>query len=325
MPTEALAQYSVSDFAAEVYAGLSRLDQKELPSKYLYDEVGSALFEVITVLPEYGLSRADERLLRDHAEEIVGALLPGRVAVAELGSGTGRKTRSLLEALGRHQPAVYHPIEISATALARCSKELGDVKNISVVGFEQPYIEGLLAVTAKRQSARMERLLVLFLGSTIGNFDGSGAQQFLEAVRSTLQAGDALLLGADLMKPVEQLIPAYKDPIGVTAAFNLNLLARINRDLGADFDLTKFRHEARFNESHRRIEMHLLSVCDQTVAISGAGAVISFSQGETIWTESSYKYKREEVIDLGRRSGFRAKAQWIDEEWSFAETLLIAD
>src|SRR3954470_200940 len=230
MLTHAITADSALEFASEVRAGLTKGGQKELPSKYLYDDVGSALFEVISVLPEYGLTRADERLLQRHAHDIVQQV-PRPVAVAELGSGSGKKTRWLLKALCRTQHVSYFPIEISPTALAMCERELGDIDSISIVGFEREYLEGLVEVAARRREG--QNLLVLFLGSTIGNFDRPAAAKFLREVRHTLQPGDSLLLGTDLEKPIPQLLAAYDDPAGVTAAFNLNLLARINRELEA--------------------------------------------------------------------------------------------
>jgi len=322
MATAVVAQYSQSDFAEDVRAGLSRPGQKELPSKYLYDEVGSALFEVISVLPEYGLTRADERLLMRHSADIVSRL-HSHVLVAELGSGSGRKTRWILEALTRRQRTTYCPIEISPTALARCQSELGQIEYVSIVGFERPYLDGLLAAAAGRQEG--EHLLVLFLGSTIGNFDRDAAERFLAEVRRVLYPGDALLLGTDLEKPLPQLIAAYDDSIGVTAAFNLNLLARINRELDADFDLAAFRHEARYNSAERRVEMHLRSLRDQSVTIRRAGCIVAFAKDETIWTESSHKFRAEEIPAMAKRMGYRCEAQWIDSEWPFAENLLIAE
>ena len=268
MATAVIAQHSRPDLAGDVRAGLCRPGQKELPSKYLYDEIGSALFEVISVLPEYGLTRADERLLQRHAADIVSRLKP-QVLVAELGSGSGKKTRWLLEALARRQCTTYCPIEISPTALARCESELGQIDCVSIVGFERPYLDGLLAAAARRNEN--DHLLVLFLGSTIGNFDRDAAERFLTEVRRILFPGDALLLGTDLEKPLPQLLAAYDDPLGVTAAFNLNLLARINRELGADFDLAAFRHEARYNTQQQRVEMHLRSMRDQIVTIPALG------------------------------------------------------
>src|ERR1700674_5096977 len=322
MATAVVAQYSQSNFAGDVRAGLLRPGQKELPSKYLYDEVGSALFEVISVLPEYGVTRADERLLERHAVDIVSRL-KSHVLAAELGSGSGRKTRWILEALARRQRTTYCPIEISPTALARCESELGQIEYVSIVGFERPYLDGLLAAASGRRES--EHLLVLFLGSTIGNFDRDAGERFLTEVRRILYPGDALLLGTDLEKPLPQLLAAYDDSIGVTAAFNLNLLARINRELDANFNFAEFRHEARYNTQHQRVEMHLRAMRDQTVTIPRAGCSVSFLKEETIWTESSHKYRAEDIPAMARRNGFRCDSQWIDTEWPFAESLLIAE
>src|SRR6201981_881476 len=199
MVTPALSLRHVSAFAADVRESLTKPGQRELPSKYLYDEVGSALFETICVLPEYGLTRADARLLEKHAREIVGRL-PLPIHVAELGSGSGKKTRWILEALSRRQRTYYYPIEISPSALAACEKELGQIDLVSIVGYEQPYLEGVRAVAQRRDDRAP--LLVLFLGSTIGNFDRSAGEDFLREVQEILQPGDALLLGTDLEKDV---------------------------------------------------------------------------------------------------------------------------
>jgi len=319
--TEAVSAPTTADFAAEVRAGLSR-PQKELPSKYLYDEVGSALFEVICALPEYGLFRAGSRLVRRHATDIVAGL-SSPVMVAELGSGSGKKTRYLLEALARRQPVTYYPIDISRAALARCAIELGHIDSVSIVGFERAYLDGLLEVAARRRPG--EQLLVLFLGSTIGNFDRPAGEAFLREVRSILSPGDALILATDVEKPVPQLLLAYDDPLGVTAAFNLNLLARINRELGGDFVLSQFRHLARWNDAERRIEMHLVSTVEQTVSISGAGVTVDFKKDETIWTESCHKYNAAEVREMAERTGFRCRAQWVDSEWPYAQNLFVAE
>jgi L-histidine Nalpha-methyltransferase len=322
MLTYSLPTRHVSEFARCVRECLTKQGQKELPSKYLYDEVGSALFETICVLPEYGLTRADARLLETHAEEIV-ARLPFPIEVAELGSGSGKKTRWILEALSRRQRTYYYPIEISPSALAACERELGQIDLVSIVGYEQPYLEGLRAV-AKRRDDR-EHLLVLFLGSTIGNFDREAGEGFLREVRATLRTGDTLLLGTDLEKSAETQILAYDDPAGVTAAFNMNLLARINRELRADFDLSHFKHEARWNATNRRIEMHLRSTRPQEVKIPAAELKVNFKEGETIWTESSHKYQPAEVVAMAQRTGFRCDGQWIDKEWPFAQNLLIRE
>src|ERR1700720_1402373 len=219
MLTQTLSSLHVSEFAAEVRAGLTKSGQRELPSKYLYDELGSALFEAICVLPEYGLTRAESRLLQNHAREIVNGL-PSPLQVAELGSGSGKKTRWILEALSQRQRTYYFPIEISPAALAACEKELGQIDMVSIVGYEQPYLEGLRAVAQARDEG--DHLLVLFLGSTIGNFDRAAGEDFLREVREILQPGDALLLGTDLEKEIATQLLAYNDPAGVTAAFNLN-------------------------------------------------------------------------------------------------------
>ena len=322
MLIHAITADPVYEFAADVRAGLTRAGQKELPSKYLYDDVGSALFEVISVLPEYGLTRADERLLQRNASDIVSRL-PARVLVAELGSGTGKKTRWILRALCRRQHTSYFPIEISPAALAMCKRELGDMEAISIVGFEREYLDGLLEVAARRRPG--DHLLVLFLGSTIGNFDRPAGFQFLRQLRGILQAGDSLLLGTDLEKPTTQLLDAYDDPLGVTAAFNLNLLARANRELDANFALEQFEHCVRFNPEARSIEMHLRSKRNQAVEIPRSALSVDFADGETIWTESCHKYSAAEVGDIAKAVGFRCDTQWVDAEWPFAESLLIAE
>jgi dimethylhistidine N-methyltransferase len=322
MLTRSLPERHLFEFAADVRDSLTKKGQRELPSKYLYDEVGSALFETICVLPEYGLTRADARLLKRYAGEIVDRL-PSPVQVAELGSGSGKKTRWILEALSRRQKTYYYPIEISPSALEACEKELGHIDLVSIVGYERPYLEGLRDVAEGR--AEGDHLLVLFLGSTIGNFDRDAAEKFLRRVREILCPGDALLLGTDLEKSVAVQLLAYDDPAGVTAAFNLNLLARINRELGADFGLSCFRHEARWNAAERRIEMHLRSICRQKVEIPAAGLRVMLDEDETIWTESSHKYRREDAIAMAEHTGFRCEGQWIDEEWPFAQNLLIAE
>lgn len=322
MLVHAISTNAVYEFAEDVRVGLTHPGQKELPSKYFYDDVGSALFEVISRLPEYGLTRADERLLRRHSDEIVDRLA-GPVAVAELGSGSGKKTRWLLQALAQRQRTFYYPVEISRSALAMCERELSDIDSISILGFEREYLDGLLEVAAYRK--RGQRLFVLFLGSTIGNFDRAAAVGFLAQVRRILEPGDSLLLGTDLEKPSAQLLRAYDDELGVTAAFNLNLLARINRELGANFDLGQFVHVPKINHEARRVEMHLQSRRRQTVTIPAAEVDVEIVEEETIWTESSHKYLPEEIFRTALDAGFRCEAQWIDQQWPFAENLLIAE
>jgi dimethylhistidine N-methyltransferase len=310
------ATQTVNTFADDVREGLGQARQKQLPSKYLYDEVGSALFEVITKLPEYGLARAEERILRGHAGAIAERL-GSHGLVIELGSGSGRKTRRILEAMARHPPMTYCPIEISSTALETCEHELDDLPNVSILGFETEYLDGLGRAVARRRPG--EGVLVLFLGSSIGNFDRPCGEDFLRKIRQALQPGDGLLLGTDLEKPLSQLIPAYDDSLGVTAVFNGNLLGRINRELGGDFDLSRFEHVALYNARERRVEMHLRSVESQTVCVDGA--TFAFRRDETIWTESCHKYGRHEALQMAERTGFKCVAQWVDEEWAFAENL----
>jgi dimethylhistidine N-methyltransferase len=276
---------------------------------------------VITELPEYGVFRAEDRILEKHSDDI-SALVHGDVAVAELGSGSGMKTRRVLRALAGTHETRYFPIEISATALAACEREVSDIGSVAVVGIEREYLDGLLEVAARRRAK--ERLLVLFLGSTIGNFEPPAALAFLKKIRAMLEPGDFLLLGTDLLKPLPVLIDAYDDPLGVTAAFNLNMLARVNRDLGGHFILSQFEHQARFDESARCIEMHIVSKQAQAVSIDAVAITVAFRAGESIWTESSHKYKVPEIAQMAIASGFACPAQWIDHEWGFAENLWVA-
>lgn len=315
------ATQAASEFCSDVVMGLSHAGQKELPSKYLYDSLGSILFDAICLLPEYGLSRAGMRLLQRHGREIIDRV-SGSVAVAELGSGNGQKTRYLLEALARRQRVNYYPIDISGSALFRCQQELGQLDMVSLVGFESAYLDGLQKVAARRREG--ERLLVLFLGSTIGNFDRLAGEQFLRDVRSVLREGDSLLLATDLEKPISMLKLAYDDPPGVTAAFNKNILARINRELGGEFNLNEFEHVVRYDQRERRVEMHLRSKTWQTILIRKAGFRFQMREGETIWTESSHKYDRIEVKEMGSRAGFDCVEQWDDAEWPFAQSLFFA-
>jgi dimethylhistidine N-methyltransferase len=305
------------EFAGDVRWGLSQPVQKELHSKYLYDELGSALFDAITFLPEYGLTRADARLLRTHAADIAESI-PGPIRVVELGSGSGTKTRYILQAVRQRQAHVaYHPIDVSPAALSRCVRELADVA--AVLPSRNSYLDGLTDAVHRRRPG--ETLLVLFLGSTIGNFERPSARAFLSDLQKRLQPGDALLVGADLEKSPELMVTAYDDPAGVTAAFNLNLLGRVNRELGANFNLRAFRHVARYNEEERRIEMHLLSLKDQTVSIPSAEFTACFAAGETIWTESSHKFSQDDLPRMAGHAGFRVCDQWVDQEWPFVESL----
>ncbi len=306
-------------FARDVRAGLTRPEQKTLPCRYFYDRVGSALFEAITQLPEYGLTRAEERILHANAQHLVDRL-PRNLIVAELGSGSGYKTRAILDKLRQRQIVVYYPIDVSGDALAKCSQDLGRLG--AVFPLEMSYLEGLREVANRR--APGQPLLILFLGSTIGNFAQEAAVDFLFAIRQCLLPGDSLLLGTDLVKPIEKLLSAYDDPTGVTAAFNRNLLARMNRELDADFDLRQFEHLIRYDDQAHRIEMHLKSLVYQIVNIGKADLIVDFVPNETICTEACHKFRLEQIDEMARLASFRMETRWVDREWPFAENLMRA-
>lgn len=306
-------------FAWEVRAGLMRPEQKTLPCRYFYDSVGSALFEAITQLAEYGLTRAEERVLQAHSQAVVDRM-PRNLVVAELGSGSGAKTRAILEKLRQRQVVAYYPIDVSGAALARCSLELE--RTGAVFPLEMSYLDGLREAASRRASG--QPLLVLFLGSTIGNFAPEAAIDFLFAIRQCLAPGDGLLLGTDLVKTVDKVLAAYDDATGVTAAFNLNLLARINRELDADFDLRQFEHLVRYDEDAQRIEMHLKSRMYQIVSVRKADLIVDFVPNETICTEVCHKFRLEQVDEMARVAGFCVETRWVDREWAFADHLLRA-
>jgi L-histidine Nalpha-methyltransferase len=316
----------VADFAAEVARDLA-LEPKQLQSKYLYDALGSSLFEAICRLPWYRITRAEQRLLERHSDAIVARLAPTTSTVpliVELGCGSGEKIVILAEALqSASRRARVHLIDISSQALEQSERTLGRLRHISVVGHRETYEVGLRHAAAHRTDG--DPVLVLLLGSNIGNFDPPAAHGFLRAIRSALLPGDALLLGADLVKPVAELQLAYDDPLGVTAAFNRNLVVRINRELDGRFDLDAFAHVAVWDAGNQRVEMHLESVCDQRVYIGAIDRTIDFARGERIWTESSYKYEPAQVSKMGRDAGFGTTEQWIDEEARFALTLMTAE
>ncbi len=314
---EAIAQ----EFADDVRRDL-RKSPKELQSKYLYDELGSSLFEAICRLPWYGITRSELGLLVRHAPQIV-AVLREPAMLVELGCGSGEKISVVIDAIDRvGGTARLHLIDISEEALRQSERTVGSAAHVSVVGHRSTYEEGLRRVAAMREPAGT--MLVLLLGSNIGNFDEPAAGEFLATIRRALRFGDAFLLGADLVKPETDLILAYDDPLGVTAAFNRNLLARINDELGGTFDLKAFDHRAVWNAADRRVEMHLESRCAQEVRIVDADLTIRFAAGETIWTESSYKYEPDEIVARGARAGFRLLHQWIDPSARFALTLFAA-
>jgi dimethylhistidine N-methyltransferase len=244
-------------------------------------------------------------------------MMPPGFAVAELGSGSGRKTRPILEA-ARHagRRPRYFPIDLSESALENCRESLADVACV------EPVLDSFLDGLERVRQEHRDPMLVLFVGSSIGNFDPADARAFLESVGRTLGPRDRMLLGVDLVKDAARLIDAYDDPAGVTAAFNKNVLARINRELGGNFDLGLFQHEARFLDNPPRIEMHLcaLRACD--VRIDAAAMTCHFEEGETILTEKSHKYTLPALDALIAGAGLRVDARWIDDEWPFAEALL---
>jgi L-histidine N-alpha-methyltransferase len=318
---------AVSPVAAAAWSGLGA-SPKTLTPWLFYDEAGSQLFEQITELPEYYLTRTERALLEQHADEILLGL-SAPVTVVELGAGTATKTGVLLGAASRFQTVVlYQPVDVSPTALEEAKTQLeAQLPGVVVRAQVANYVT---------ESIRVERVtdakvLALYIGSSIGNFMPEEAREILRKLRGQLLPGDALLLGTDLApserKSVEQLGAAYDDAAGVTAAFNLNVLARLNREIGANFDLSRFRHEARWNEVESRIEMHLVSDGEQVVTLaasSGEAIAVRFEDGESIHTENSYKFDRESVSELLEESGFSVTQSFEDEDGLFALTLAAA-
>ena len=302
-------------FAADVADYLQRRP-RQLPSKYLYDALGSALFEAICRLPWYRITRAESALLARHAAEIFAGVKQPLV-LAELGCGSGEKLALLLEHGGADCRDV-HLIDMSTEALDRARDRLRAIRLEALHTHALGYEEGFRRSVAMRRAGMP--LMVLFLGSNIGNFDPPAAQALLQGVRAPLCPGDCLLLGTDLAKPEHDLLMAYDDPLQVTAAFNRNLLRRINDELGGTFDLDGFAHRALWNEHDSRVEMHLVSQTRQTVHVPASGLTVTFEGGESIWTESSYKYEADTVRTAGLDAGFRSARQWIDEDARFAVT-----
>jgi L-histidine Nalpha-methyltransferase len=305
----------------EALTGLSA-SQKTLPPWLFYDELGSQLFDQITLLPEYYLTRTERTLFAAHADDIFRSLnLP--ITIAELGAGSASKTGILLEAATRFQSEVlYQPIDVSSTALDEASATLTSIRGLTIV----PQVANYITETYSIERPEGHRVLALYIGSSIGNFSPLEAASILRKLRSHLQPGDALLLGTDLapglQKSVATLLAAYDDAAGVTAAFNKNILARLNRDLDAGFDLDAFAHRARWNAACSRIEMHLESLVPQTVQI--AGKRIAFAPGETIHTENSYKFTRAALAELLGRADFVSESVFQDAAGSFAVTLAVA-
>ncbi len=306
---------AASVFVAEVAEYLQRRP-RQLPSKFLYDALGSALFEAICRLPWYRITRAESALLAAHARDIFETA-PRPLTIAELGCGSGDKLALLLERGGTDCREI-HLIDMSVEALDRARDRLRAVRVGAIHAHAFGYEDGFRRVTAMRTPDLP--MMVLFLGSNIGNFDPPAARAMLSGLRAMLRAGDSLLLGTDLVKPERDLLLAYDDPLQVTAAFNRNLLRRINEELGGTFDLEGFAHRAVWNAEESRVEMHLVSQRRQRVEIRAAALALVFEEGESIWTESSYKYEPESVIAEGVAAGFQYDRQWMDETALFALT-----
>jgi len=303
-------------FLEDVLAGLAR-PRKELSPKYFYDERGCELFEAICELPEYYPTRTEMAMMQAHAAEMARCLGEGCLLI-EYGSGSGRKTRVLIAAL---VPVAYLPIDIAAAQLRHSAAALArDFPGLEVVAVCADYSRPLALPVEGRVPAR--RRVVYFPGSTIGNFTVPEALAFLRGARATAGPGGAMLVGVDLKKDESVLHAAYNDAQGVTAAFNLNLLARINRELGGDFDLASFRHHACYNAAMGRIEMHLVSTRSQRVTV--AARRFEFAAGETIHTENSYKYSVAEFQALARSAGFTPDRCWTDAAAQFSIHYLVA-
>lgn len=310
----------LTGLAEDVRKGLTAYPKRFLP-KYFYDQLGSQLFEAICLLPEYYLTRAENEILERYADEIAAAV-DGDKTLVEMGSGSASKTRLIIEALLRSQSELmFMPVDISATALESSSRILlQSYPRLRIEAFAADYFAGLAELGKKSR----RRTLALFLGSNISNFDADEAHRFLHAMRSVLKEGDALLLGADLKKDPAMLEAAYNDALGVTSAFNLNVLARINRELGGTFDLHAFRHRAFYNEGVGRIEIYIESVLNQRVRIENLDLEVQFEKGELIHTENSYKYDIAGIAQLATDTGFTCSRSWFDSQERFSSNLLLA-
>jgi len=308
-------------FADDVRRGLSATPKFLLP-QYFYDALGSALFSAICELPEYYVTRAEDEILRGKATEIAAGF-GSRVRLAELGSGSARKTRHLIEAILARQPSLeFLPVDVDAGILASSAGELQrEYPGLCVTPIRGDFREPA-ALLRPHLPASDHRTIVLFLGSSIGNLDPAAAGAMLSNLRTVLNSGDAIFLGADLRKSPTILEPAYDDPLGVTAAFNRNILARINRELGGNFDLASFTHRAFYNDAEGRVEMHLVSKKAQRVRIEGYE--IAFEEGESIHTENSYKYDDATLHALADAGGFTINRRWCDSKGYFADLLMVA-
>jgi len=314
------SRHNKADFFAEdVLVGLSATPQKTLSPKYLYDETGSLLFERICDLPEYYPTRIERSIIENNISEIVAVCGP-ETELVELGSGSSTKTQIIIEALLRkYSKLSYIPIDISRSILVESTKHLQKkYPEIHITGLVSDYIKALNYLMLHHHDHKM----IIFLGSSIGNFATDESLSFLKRIRKNLSASDMLLVGMDLVKPEDILIPAYDDAEGITAQFNLNILVRINRELGGKFDLDKFKHQAIFNEKHSRVEMHLVSLENQTVRIDYLDREFDFEKGETIHTENSHKYSPERISKMAERTGFTVTNSWHDENKWFSLNLM---
>lgn len=310
------------DFASDVRTGLAATP-KTLPPRWFYDDLGSSLFDAICFLPEYYVTRAETEVLTTFREDIAVAFGP-QVRLVELGSGMARKTRILLDVLAERQSDTeYVPVDVDASVLERSGRDLlSEYPALHIRALCSDFSRPSIPLSALPPSRA--RTIVLFLGSTIGNLDPGAAVEMLRDLRSALRPGDVLFLGADLRKDRAVLEAAYDDPLGVTASFNLNLLQRINRELGGHFDLASFRHRAFYDDVHGRIEMHLVSSRAQRVRIDALDMEVAFAEGETIHTENSYKHDDAGLQNLARESGFTIEQTWTDAQRRFADVLMIA-
>lgn len=312
-------------FAEDVRRGLTS-DPKFLPPKYFYDTLGSVLFEAICLLPEYYLTRAEDEIFAGRARDIAAAASEGaaKISLVELGSGSATKTRRIVEALVEKQGELtYVPVDISEAALrASADALLQNYPSLRVAAYAGDYDSALPRLLENVDERA--RALVLFLGSNIGNFDRGGARDFMRSLRRHLRAGDRLLLGADLKKDAGALEAAYDDALGVTAAFNLNLLSRINRELSADFDLRHFRHAANYNGREGRVEMYVESLRSQGVRVRALDLRVEFGEGERVHTENSHKYDLAEILRLAEETGFASTNTWLDDAEQFSSNLLVA-
>lgn len=307
-------------FESDVRRGLSA-HPKHLFPKYFYDELGSRLFEAICLLPEYYLTRAENEIFERYAREIASAI-DGHKRLLEMGSGSASKTRLIIGALlERQNDLLYIPVDISASALETSSRVLlQSYPGLRIKAYASEYYDALAALAREPK----QRTLALFLGSNIGNFDADEARRFLLALRDVLQTGDALLLGADLKKEKHLLEAAYDDALRVTAAFNLNLLARINREMDADFNLRAFAHRAVYDEEKGRINVYIESLSEQSVLIRKLDMNVRFSAGERVHTENSHKYDMEGLKELAGATGFELARTWLDQHERFSSNLFIA-